>query len=115
MNATAQNTQSKHTAGPWKILPDEFASKNPYGKTRFIATHDATWSGDSPQSDDYLVSGSLICAMRDGPEANAHLITAAPELLASLAWAISYFDDPNRVLDSRELNKARAALAKATA
>lgn len=42
-----------------------------------------------------------------------HRANTQPELLAALKWAVSFFDDPSRVMDSRELAKARSAITKA--
>jgi hypothetical protein len=74
-----------HTPGPWRVMPcPQHAEKHPFHDHRWIATQDAEVEfGHDPRSWG-LSSGSLICEMRDGPPANAHLIASAPALLAIL-------------------------------
>lgn len=92
--------------------------KHPFHDSRWIATHDAEPEfGHDPRSW-YLASGSLICQMQDGPEANARLIAAAPDLLAALVAIVGEIDDLGDVDESNEdralLDAARAAIAKVT-
>lgn len=117
-------TAVSHTPGPWKVYQDcQRERGNPFDVNRFIATQDAHWSGDNCDGSDYLMSGSLICEMRDGPAANARLIAAAPELLEALRFCLpalewSANNSPSAVRRSSarsELEMARAAIAKATA
>ena len=72
-----------HTPGPWKTLGDEYSGKtgNPWAVKRYVVTHDAEWDWDDPSS---LITGKIICAMRDGDLGNPDLIAAAPDLLAAL-------------------------------
>jgi hypothetical protein len=63
-----------------------------------------------------LTSGSIICQMRDGDPRDAHLVAAAPELLAALEFALEaviYFH--NNEEDNGMLDQVRAAIAKASA
>jgi hypothetical protein len=62
-----------------------------------------------------LASGSIICQMRDGDPRDAHLVAAAPELLAALEMALESLDavDVPQEWDCR--SKVRAAIAKARA
>jgi hypothetical protein len=64
-------------------------------------------------NDWHLSKGSAICQMRDGDPANAHLIAAAPELLAALEMAMESLDavDVPQEWDCR--SKVREAIAKA--
>ena len=86
-NTTQQANESAaagFTPGPWKVLGEpavDFRHDNPFAPSRFIATADAQWDNESEGN---LESGSLICAMRDGPPDNAALIAAAPQLYAAL-------------------------------
>ena len=53
---------------------------------------------------------------RDEGEANAKLIAAAPELLAAIEGLMKCFDDGvGEAWSAKELDAARAAIAKATA
>jgi hypothetical protein len=62
-----------------------------------------------------LTSGSIVCQMRDGDPRDAHLVAAAPELLAALEMALESLDavDVPQEWDCRL--KVRAAIAKARA
>ncbi|WP_240090838.1 hypothetical protein [Proteus mirabilis] len=46
-------------------------------------------------------------------KANAHLISAAPELLQALQLIVNYHDDGNEGLHREDLEMARKAIAKA--
>jgi hypothetical protein len=105
--------KTQHTQESWKILPDcQRERGNPFDSTRFIATQDAEWSGDNRDGSDYLISGSLICEMRDGPPERTRLIAAAPELLSAcqVALAACEIEFPGSTA-----GLLRAAIAKATA
>lgn len=71
----------QHTPGPWKVMPcPQHHGKHPFHDHRWIATADAVVEfGHDPRSWG-VENGSLICEMRDGPPANAHLIAAAPDM-----------------------------------
>jgi len=77
---------------------------NPYAFRRHIATH--------PDPDDE--GCRIVCDMRDGPDGDARLIAAAPEMLAALErleagvrlWV-------SRGVSDEDMSAARAAIAKA--
>lgn len=107
-----QNEQNAHTPGPWHILPQAMdadterhaSACNPYAFRRHIATH--------ADLDDE--GCRIVCDMRDGPEGDARLIAAAPDLLAALErleagirlWM-------SRGVSNEDMAAARAAIAKA--
>lgn len=109
-----------HTPGPWRIMacPD-LAGKHPFHDHRWIATADAEVEYDCNPANWRLPSGSLICEMRDGPTANAHLIAAAPEMLYALKRIVEEYVKRSEtgVPEDGEmwwaLRHARAAIAKA--
>lgn len=113
--------KTKHTRGPWKILPcPVHAGKHPFHDARWIATVDAVVEKSPHVPNDWtLESGSLICQMRDCPEAqdaNARLIAAAPELLAALklcADKLAMWPEGSNPEFFPSLKSARAAIAKA--
>jgi hypothetical protein len=127
--------KTQHTPGPWKVMADPMnAGKHPFYDARWIATAGTEIEfGHDPRSW-HTEGGSLICEMRDGPEANARLIAAAPELLAAnltadaaIAEALAeahrlndaaratVFNPAAFELLGSALKQARAAIAKATA
>lgn len=108
-----------HTPGPWHIVAQAMDADterharacNPYAFRRHIATH--------PDLDD--PECRIVADMRDGPEGDARLIAAAPEMLAALEVLESSTcgdvgDDGYEGcirIDVRALDRARAAIAKA--
>ena len=89
---------SGHTPGPWEI-----------GK---LATPD--WA---PQYAIYAGPGPSVAVVVHGnSEANAKLITAAPELLASLIEVMNHFAPDQGLLapEVEVISRARDAIAKAT-
>ena len=78
---------SKHTAGPWRVA-----------------------NGVQIRSQRDQIA--KVWMMRSGEgNANARLIAASPDLLEALQAFVKYAEDCND--DSHELDKARAAIAKA--
>ena len=93
-------TETKHTPGPWKTRKGFFSDAVEIYKPKhlmkpFIPTEIAIIRSEGPEG-----------------EANARLISAAPELLEALQAFVKYADDVND--DSPELDRARSAVAKAT-
>ena len=85
-----------HTPGPWgRIIADGYTVRHPqiYSDTGPIAN--ATWLGD----------GRV-----DELNANARLISAAPDLLAALEALLDY---ENGIQKAKAEQMARAAIAKA--
>ena len=75
-----------HTPAPWK--------------------HDATWG--------IIKHGkSEICALHSGNLANARLISAAPDLLSALDWALRQIEDDLEPDHQAAFNAALFALSKA--
>ena len=75
---------NKHTAEPWKVMPDPvYQGQHPYHENRFIATDDALFEDGF----DDLEAGELIASMRDGEnqQANARRIVACVNACVGLA------------------------------
>ena len=92
-------TETKHTPGPWKARKGFFSDAVEIYKPKhlmkpFIPTEIAIIRSEGPEG-----------------EANARLIVTAPDLLEALQAFVRYADDVND--DSPELDRARAAIAKA--
>jgi hypothetical protein len=107
---------SAHAAGPWKVVPCPIhAGKHPCHDARWIMTADANVEMSDYVPDDWaLTQGSIVCQMRDGDPRDAHLIAAAPELLAALEMAlgaVEYFDEHEGA--PMLLDAVRAAIAQA--
>jgi hypothetical protein len=85
-------SDAKHTLGPWMIGEDQSV--------------DETWSIVTTSG------GSIIANVNDRHDrrANAHLIAAAPDLLAALIEAA---DPIGGYMHGPALERARAAIAKA--
>jgi hypothetical protein len=97
---------SKHTKGPWQILPEE-ADKDYIrirgtvcgGRYKVANVPTPTYAGVHPRE------LAETCA-------NAALIAAAPELLAALENIINAYDAPNKSL-AAPIADARKARSKA--
>ena len=90
---------SAHTPGPW-VVDDDFAEPEVMAGEVFVATAhagqpDDTWT-DRPQA-----------------MANAHLIAAAPELLAALKEAVANHARESSACACLQCLRFRAAIAKA--
>lgn len=108
--------QAAHTPTPWHSRDGWRPSdgKRDLPPTRWIqifgpdkdSEKDFIWQLEAPSHDK---AGCLRV------EANTRLILRAvnthAQLVDALQWAVGYFDDPARVLDSRKLDQARALLA----
>jgi hypothetical protein len=77
---------SKHTPGPWEAL------KNNYGQVLIVVRS----------------TNDFVCAVPDECEADARLISAAPDLLEALKRVCSH-----GYRSSPDWDNARAAIAKA--
>jgi len=96
-------SKSEHSPGPWKLVPISTKA----GRNKL-----AVYGG-----------GRRICEVRiydDRDVADAHLITAAPELLKALTTMADLFEEVSRtfagerwVYGASDLNAARAAIAVA--
>jgi len=99
-------TQAKYTPGPWALQYEPTSTAGV--RVRFdirSATRIAIASG---QSQEHL--GEDVGVQEVECIANARLIAAAPELLEALQETLGYFPAEFR----SQLEKARAAIAKAT-
>jgi len=89
---------SKHTPGPWKVIPDTSKPKNQFTDNRFVATGDCEmvkmYDEDFEENVSWCATGSLICDLRDKANiaANARLIAAAPEMFELLKLYVSGYD-----------------------
>jgi len=96
---------SKHTPGPWEQTDGH--GPTPHG------TAVAQVGGNQ-----YLIASCTAYFGREGGQANARLIAAAPELLAALEQAhmalIGYLPAHRNVVTDAAIEAARAAIAKAT-
>lgn len=97
---------SKHTPGPWVHHAEDNIITTNGGKLIL------EWTARS----NHILSGGMSVAERD---ANARLISAAPELLEALILMVRTHDEPAESLlqemrEQKWLEQARAAIAKAT-
>lgn len=98
------NQHTTHTPGPWVITPEgQVTDRN----GRIIVV---TVSGHNIPNPAYPKGSLHYLAEDDGGEANARLIAAAPDLLATLEIVAAGNTDPDRVVEI-----ASAAIAKANA
>ena len=90
-----------HTQGPWvvKLKDHKWAIKGPDKKHSPVALVEVEGFGMGPSM-----------AVR---KANAHLIAAAPDLLAALEDMLNLTLDEDDIAVSSRIAKARAAIAKA--
>ncbi len=106
---------SKHTKGPWTV--DETKAAGAYGVWTDYATH---------PGHDAAGYGSIICSMlpqdgrmsREERDANALLISAAPDLLAACKTALNCFTENEPESQQHEESPYHflyAAIAKAEA
>jgi hypothetical protein len=78
-----------HTPGPWHVVAQEMGEEterqaricNPWAFQRHIATHIDL---DDPDC-------RVVCDMRDGPEDDARIIAAAPEMLQVLRDVLDWY------------------------
>lgn len=101
-----------HTPGPWA-----FSRWDQFGDTRYYVAQ-ADGAEYTPHYSDVatLIAETVSDERRSIQEANARLIAAAPELLEALAWTVNFIDvyaAKQAGPATPELNKARAAIAKA--
>ena len=122
-NAERSKAKATHTPGPWMIVPGSYTVGVP-GYVFFKGSADEINSVKEVAvvRKASSVGGDVVNNLTaEETQANAHLIAAAPELLEAL---VSVLEIANRyaakggTLGGRynddEMNKARAAIAKAT-
>lgn len=84
------------------------AGKHPFHDRRWITTEDAEVEfGHDPRSWG-LSQGSLVCEMRDGPEANARLIAAAPDYSEATAEVLAAWETGDLAAAVRKLAAVHA-------
>ena len=97
--------QPTHTPGPWH-LSDE---------TNPLITND---SGSVDVAQVFMYSEGTVGSLRPNAYADARLLAAAPELLDAMREMLHQFADHEQYdedgHDTAAINKARAAIAKAT-
>lgn len=93
------NTKENHTPAPWKFSLND---NTPYRKPEVLARNGAM---------------CVAASFGDGPEAeaNAHLVSASPDLLAVAEKVARWESDPDRYAgDLADIGaESRAAIAKA--
>jgi hypothetical protein len=98
-----------HTPGEWKVADSEpfVYALNDAGTNRFCAQVQPGWITESrnkandPRTPD------------DELRANAHLIAAAPDLLANLKYAVALLNNLPFLRETTQVVKMMAAIAKA--
>lgn len=94
-------SERKHTPGPWKLE---------------VGDHSHRYSLVTDEDDRTIHykygSGTAYDAEKD--EANARLIAASPEILGALTEIVASFGKPIPHSESAPIQRARAAIAKAT-
>ena len=95
---------STHTQGPWKVThPIQDADADRY-----------IWTQTNPATGHRELIAIIPDAEGDHVSADARLISAAPELLDALRWALDQIDDDLDLDHQAAMNAARAAIQKAT-
>lgn len=101
-------TKAKHTQGPWEIGKNEFGEVEVFYKPekigRFVIADNI--------GGEVMVSDSGLYDDYSEVEANAHLISAAPELLAALEGILKANPTEQSMVPAVEIAKAAIAKAK---
>ncbi len=105
----------KGTPAPWFWMngTDVFTELNYTNANEIKSDKTDGWQIADCSVGKTCVDGEYVELSASEQIANAHLIAAAPELLAVLQLIISYHDDGNRNLHCEDLEIARKAIAKA--
>lgn len=92
------------TLGPWRVV------KNPYRETGWFVL-----AGEAPEN--MTVSASIVhCSISQGQfrnESDARLVSAAPDLLATLKETVKWIDSADTRLANRDEARAVEAIAEA--
>ena len=100
-------SDTPHTPGPWKATQDYHC----YGDSVEATQQPFQIMGGDEEEDTFRRIAQLTDAWDEEQEANAHLIAAAPELLAALQ---TFVDDPQSYWMEHLWDFAREAVDKAT-
>lgn len=113
-----QQKSASHTPGPWRVSQGgKFVQLCVHG-TIFNICEMPPLNGDDGRCAEPLPLPSALMEAKAERKANAHLISAAPDLLEALRGVLAMLELLNRVgandpIESRVF-QARAAIAKAT-
>lgn len=95
---------AQHTSGPWKAEDNSWEVSTVYSASGEVARCYI----------DSNVTEDTQDRLEPIKEANARLISAAPDLLEALQGMVAWADDLQRQDPAGDLLKARSAIAKAT-
>lgn len=99
--------KTKHTQGEWKLINQNFTQRGKYSERFLIETEKETICAIKGQ---YYTTDKGVAF--DECEANAHLISAAPEMLVALKGIIPHLQkDYNNTRD--KITEIELAIAKA--
>lgn len=95
-----------HTPGPWRV--NTAGTSSPWPEN-YKVTEVYVYAPDT--QDDVAICADVIDPLTQEPsEANARLISLAPELLDCLRHTVRFFDQ----LSTNDINNMRALIARAT-
>jgi len=99
---------SKHTPGEWGAWYDEG------GRVWDVSAPYQVYRDQDGSATEFFPAEERYSVLDDPTKQDAHLISAAPELLAALEWAMENLDEAETCVCCEDRRKrARAALAKA--
>jgi hypothetical protein len=102
-NNLKEERMTKHTPGPWKI-----------GRGRQDAKDPVFWHVDVLNTGGTIRVARVAGVGRDAAEANARLISSAPELLDALSFLVQAAEtEPGMAIYRAHIEKGKAAIAKA--
>ena len=95
---------SKHTPGPWKIIPPDAFKMDGYD----TPVHPSCVGVDN---DNHSFGVNRLCSLPNNP-ADARLIAAAPEMLEALKDALELIREYMPEFPSRDFNQRELAISK---